>query len=238
MATSPRVNRLYRLFGTSIGRKLVMAATGIALLGFLVAHMLGNLTLYQGPDAINAYAAYLQSHVLIWAARLGLLVIFVVHVVTGIALARENRAARPVAYGRKEPVASTFASRYIVVTGLFVLAFVVFHLAHFTFGWLQPEHYGAIDDRGRHDVYRMVVGAFRSPLFAGVYIAAMGLLGFHLHHAVQSAIQTLGVNHQSYNALLAIVSRGVVALIVLGNWSFPILVLAGVVGASVPAGGN
>ncbi|MCG8589885.1 MAG: succinate dehydrogenase cytochrome b subunit [Proteobacteria bacterium] len=226
------MNRLIRLFGTSIGRKLVMAGTGLMLIGFVLVHMLGNMAMFQGADALNGYAAWLQGHPLIWAARAGLLGVFLVHSVTAVSLALENRRARPVAYGRKELVAATLASRYIVLSGVLVLGFVIFHLGHFTFGWFQPEHFQARDAQGRHDVFHMVVAGFQSPLFSGVYVVSMLLVGFHLHHGVKSLVQTLGINHDSYNALLSLAGKGLVGLIVIGNCSFPVLVLMGVIGAS------
>ena len=229
------MNRLLGLFGTSIGRKLVTAVTGLALIGFLIGHMLGNMTMFQGADNLNAYASWLQGHPLIWLARFGLLAVFGIHLVTAISLALENRRARPVGYGRKELVAATLSSRYIVVSGLLLLTFVVFHLGHFTLGFFQPEHFHVTDAHGRHDVFRMVVSGFQNPFFSSIYIAAMLLLGFHLHHGVKSLAQTLGLNHDSYSTLLSLAGNGLVALIVLGNCSFPILVLLGVINAP---GGN
>ncbi|NNL66661.1 MAG: succinate dehydrogenase cytochrome b subunit [Myxococcales bacterium] len=229
------MNRLIRLFGTTIGRKLVMAGTGLAMLGFVLVHMLGNLTLYQGADTLNGYAFWLKSNPLLWVARAGLLAVFAVHVVTAISLAIENRRARPAAYGRKERVAATLASTYIVLSGLLLFAFIVFHLGHFTFGLVQPEYFDGVDGEGRHDVFGMVVGAFQNPWIAGVYVVSTLILGFHLHHGVKSLVQTVGINHDSYNGLLGVVGQLAVVVIVVGNCSFPLLVLAGVVGGS---GGN
>lgn len=229
------MNRLVRLFGTTIGRKLVMAGTGLALLGFVLVHMIGNLTIYQGSDTLNAYALWLKSNPLIWVARAGLLAVFGVHVVTAISLAVENRRARPTPYGRKERVAATLASTYIVASGLLLFAFIAFHLAHFTFGLVQPEHFHGVDGEGRHDVFAMVVGAFRNPLIAALYVVSTLILGFHLHHGVKSLVQTVGINHDSYNGLLGVAGQAAVLVIVVGNCSFPVLVLLGVIGGP---GGN
>ena len=223
------MHRLIRLFGTSIGRKLVVAVTGAMLLGFLFAHMLGNMALFQGPESLNAYAAWLQGHPLVWAARTGLLGIFGVHVVTTISLALESSAARPTAYTRKEAIAATLSSRYIVVTGLLTLFFVVFHLLHFTFGVVQPEHYRYVDESGRHDVFAMIVYGFQNVWVSTSYIVAMAVLGFHLNHGIASLFQTFGINHESYNTMIRVSARGLVAILVLGNVSIPILVLAGVI---------
>ncbi|MEM9174452.1 MAG: succinate dehydrogenase cytochrome b subunit [Myxococcota bacterium] len=221
---------MLRLLSSSIGKKLVMAVTGVALLGFLVAHMAGNLTLYLGQDSLNGYAATLKGNPLLWPARLGLLTVFGLHVATGISLARENRNARPIRYDRVEPQTATWASRYIVFTGLVVLFFVVFHLLHFTIGAVQSEVFHGVDAQGRHDVYGMVTGAFSNPIVSGVYVLAMAVLGFHLYHAVQSAVQTLGFAHKSYKQTLEFGAKAIVALIVIGNCSFPVFVLAGLVG--------
>lgn len=224
------MRRLIRLLGTTIGRKLVVAGTGLALLGFVVVHMLGNMTVFQGADALNGYANWLHQHPLLWVARLGLLGVFGIHVVTAISLALENRGARPVGYARKASISATLSSRYIVFSGLLVLAFLVFHLGHFTFGWFGMEG-PSVDAKGRADVYAMVTGAFSSTPFTAVYVAAMLLLGFHLHHGVKSVVQTLGINHESYNTLFRVAGRALVATIVAGNCSLPILIWLGVLGA-------
>lgn len=221
------MNRLLRLFGTSIGRKLVMAITGLLLIGFLISHMLGNMTVFQGAEAMNYYAAWLQGHPFLWVARIGLLTIFGIHVVTAISLALENNAARPVGYRKKNAIAATLSSRYILVSGLLVLSFVVYHLAHFTFGVVQPDLYHFVDDESRHDVYRMVVLGFQNPWITGSYVVAMLLLGFHLHHGAKSLVQTIGINHESYNTLVKIGSSTLVVLLVLGNCSIPLMILAG-----------
>ncbi|MDJ0785660.1 MAG: succinate dehydrogenase cytochrome b subunit [Myxococcota bacterium] len=223
------MNRLIRLFGTSIGRKLVMAVTGVLLIGFLISHMLGNMTVFQGQESMNYYAAWLKKHPFLWVARAGLLTIFGLHVVTAISLAIENNAARPEGYRKKSAVAATLSSRYIVVSGLLVLAFLIYHLAHFTFGWVQPDLYHFVDEKARHDVYRMVVLGFQNPIVTGSYVAAMLLLGFHLHHGARSLVQTIGLNHESYNTLIRIGSNTLVAALVIGNCSIPLMILAGFV---------
>ena len=223
------MNRLLRLFSTSIGRKLVVAASGIALIGFVVVHMLGNLAIFQGPDALNSYSAWLQGHPFLWVARAGLAGVFGVHIYLALKLALANRAARPVGYQRSQSVAARASSRRIVMTGLLVLAFLVYHLLHFTLGAVQPEHAHLIDAQQRHDVYSMVVYGFQSRAVAASYIVAMLVLGFHLHHGAASLVQSLGINHDSYDGLIRWASFALVALIVIGNCSIPILVLAGVI---------
>lgn len=217
--------RLFHLFATSVGRKVVVALTGIALLLFLVAHLLGNLMVFQGADALNAYAHWLKSNPLLWVARAGLLAIFASHVVLAIHLARENRAARPDRYLR--PIATTGVSRAslsMLVTGLTILAFVVYHLLHFTIGVVDPDGFRLRDAQGRHDVFRMVLHGFASPWITGSYVLAIGLLGVHLWHGAASLLRTLGVAHRSWQPVAIFGARALVAGLVLGNLAIPILV--------------
>lgn len=223
------MNRLIRLFSTSIGRKLIMAVTGLMLLGFLLAHMLGNMSLFQGADALNSYAAWMQGHPLLWGMRAGLAIVFGIHIYVAITLALENSRARPTGYAVRS-FQTSGASRYMVFTGLLVIVFVIYHLLHFTVGVIAPDAYGGHDAAGRHDVYAMVVQSFQNPWLAGSYVVAMLLIGTHLTHASRSLFQTLGVNHESYNGTIRLTGQILVALFILGNCSMPILVLAGVIG--------
>ena len=223
------MNRLVRLFSTSIGRKLVMAVTGLILFVWLLGHMLGNMSLYQGADGLNSYAAWLQGHPSLWVMRVGMLMVLGVHVYVAIVLAMENRAARSTAYEART-FQTSLASRYMVVTGSLIVIFLVYHIGHFTLGIVAPEFHGGIDAAGHHDVYAMVVQSFQNPLLAGSYIAAMLLIGTHLLHASRSMFQTVGVNHESYNGSIRLFSQIAVVLFVIGNCSMPILVLAGVIG--------
>ena len=221
------MNRLVRLFGASIGRKLVVAATGFALIAFLIGHLFGNLKILQGRDALNSYADFLQEHPLVWLFRAGLLTVFVVHIYATLSLARENRAARPVRYHRYSPQAATFASRYMVLSGLVILAFVVFHLAHFTFGVVDPANTRLREAQGRLDVYSSVVRSFQNPWIAWSYVGAMLLLGLHLVHGIASAFQTMGAHHESYKTLIWTFSLALLAALVIGNSAIPLLVLSG-----------
>lgn len=225
------MNRLVRLFGSSIGRKIITAATGVLLIAFLLGHMYGNMKVFQGPEALNAYAAKLQGHPLLWVFRVGLLTLFGTHIYLTLTLARDNRAARPVGYEEYRPRSSSFFSRYMVLTGLVVLLFLVYHLLHFTFGVIDADHARLFDAQQNLDVYTSVVQTFQNPWIAGSYVVSMVLLGFHLWHGTTSAFQTLGVRHESYETLIRILSAAIVAALVLGNSSIPILIYAGRVGA-------
>lgn len=227
------MNWLVRFLGSSVGRKAIVALTGLALLGFVIAHLLGNLQLFLGPEALNAYAAKLQDlGALLWVARGGLLFVFVVHVAMTLKLAAENKAARPVAYAHPVgKVAADPATRLMLLTGLTVLLFVAYHLAHFTLGVVHPEHHEVpLDALGQHNIYAMVVAGFSNPLVSGLYAAAMVALGLHLHHGIASVFQTLGLTNSSYAPLLQKLGRALAWTLCLGNASMPIAVLTGLVG--------
>ena len=228
------MNHLVRLFSTSIGRKLVVAVTGIILILFLIAHLLGNLTLIKGQDAMNAYAAWLQGHPFLWIGRIGLIVVFGAHIYTALRLAVENRTARTIRYCCYKPIQLGIASRYIVLTGLLMLAFLIYHLLHFTLGVVDSSHAHLVDAQGRHDVYSMVVHSFRNPWITVSYIVSMLLLGLHLMHGARSLFQSLGMNHESYDLVIRNGSTLVVFLLILGNISIPVIIRLGVV--QLPSG--
>ena len=223
------MNRLVRLFRTSIGRKLVVAVTGVMLILFLIGHLLGNMTLIKGQDAMNAYAAWLQGHPFLWIARAALLLIFGAHIYAALWLAIENRAARPIRFCRSEPIQAGVPSRYIVLTGLLVLAFLIYHLLHFTFGVVDAQHAHLVDSQGRPDVYSMVVYGFQNRWIAFSYIVSMVLLGLHLIHGALSVFQSLGINHETYDAVIRVGSTTLVVLLILGNISIPVIVLMGLI---------
>lgn len=221
---------LSNIVRSSIGLKFVMAVTGILLYGFLIGHLLGNLLIYWGADAINGYAAGLKSlpYDAIWLARGGLLFIFVAHLAAALTLSKQNKSARPVSYAKSATLQASTASKTMLYSGLSILAFVLYHLAHFTFRIVQPTEVGS-DAEGRFDVYQMVVDGFSQPIVSGIYIIAMVILGFHLNHGLASVFQTLGFGKKgkycSYQKFSFIASWAVV----LGNISIPVSVLLGLV---------
>jgi succinate dehydrogenase / fumarate reductase cytochrome b subunit len=220
---------------SSLGSKFLMALTGLGLTLFVFAHMLGNFQVFSGPDALNSYAAALKHMPgLLWTARAGLLVIFVLHVVYGIKLWAANRAARPVMYHFKKFREASLASRTMIWTGIVILAFVIFHLAEFTFLWVNPGYADLHDAQGRHDVYRMTVYAFRNPVISLMYVVAMALLAFHLSHGFQSLFQSLGLNHPRWFPILRGASVVVALVVFLGNSSMPLAILSRLVGGDVP----
>ncbi|MFM1892789.1 MAG: Succinate dehydrogenase/fumarate reductase, cytochrome b558 subunit [Pseudomonadota bacterium] len=224
--------RLIHLFRSSIGSKLLVAASGVLLLTFLLGHAAGNLLILKGPGALNAYADWLQGHPLLWGFRLGMLALFTLHVLTAVRLARENRAARPVRYRRIARLGARLPGRLMVLSGALVLAFVVFHLLHLTLGAVGPEVDAMVDGAGRVDVYARVVASFREPWLVGLYVGAMLLLGLHLVHAIEGLFQTFGFNHESYQGLIRFLAPALSLLIVAGFAAIPLLVLGGVIGAA------
>ena len=209
--------------GSSIGKKVVMAVTGFALFGFVVAHMLGNLLVYLGPAALNGYAESLRHYpALLWAARIGLLVAAALHVWAAYSLTMMNRAARPEGYREKEHRESTYASRTMRWSGVLLLLFVVYHLMHMTWGNAHPDFVAG-------DVYHNFIVGFRSVLVTAFYVVVMLALGLHMYHGVWSSLQTLGLSHPRYNPLRHVFATFVTVVVVAGNISFPVAVLAGVI---------
>ncbi|MEO1481209.1 MAG: succinate dehydrogenase cytochrome b subunit [Myxococcota bacterium] len=220
---------------SSVGAKIIMAISGLMMFGFLIGHIAGNLQIFIGQDAINGYAHFLKSNPeIVWPARIGLLGAVLVHIWSGLRLAALNKAARPAGYKRKTSQRSTVFSRTMTWSGLVVLAFIAYHLAHFTFGVTNPAHYHLTDELGRHDVYSMFVLGFQQPVISGFYILAMVLLGFHLAHGTKSMFQSLGLNHPKYDMLFQVAVPGLALLVVVGNIIMPLAVLGGFL--SLPEG--
>ncbi|MCW5970139.1 MAG: succinate dehydrogenase cytochrome b subunit [Blastocatellales bacterium] len=219
------------LFRSSLGRKYVMGVTGLLLFGFVIVHMAGNLQVFLGPGPINAYAEALKSNpLLLWGARAGLLFIAALHISSALGLASENRRARPVKYeSGAPPIASSYAARTIVVSGIVLLAFIAFHLAHFTIGVVDPEYLEMRDFQGRHDVYRMVIAGFSNPAVSLFYILSMGLLCLHLSHGVSSSFQSLGLRNHKTIEFFKKAAWMVAVLVFLGNCSIPAAILTGII---------
>lgn len=219
---------IVRLMKSSLGAKYVMAITGLGLFLFLIGHVAGNLLLYVGQSAMNEYAAGLRKlpYGLLWVARLGLLVAFGLHIYTAYYLTLKNRAARPVPYQNKAYMKASTASRSMALTGTAVFLFLLYHLAHYTFRIVNNTG-EQIDPAGLPDVYAMVVQGFQQPLISIIYIAAMLVLGFHLHHGVSSAFQSLGLNHNKYNPMFRKGFPAISWVVVLAGASIPLAVLSG-----------
>jgi succinate dehydrogenase / fumarate reductase cytochrome b subunit len=190
------VQPLVNILTSSIGRKVLMALTGLLLSAFLVVHLAGNLLIFVGAAAFNEYSENMLANPLIYAAELGLLLLFVAHFVSGILVYRQNRAARPVAYEKKERAGYTshksVASSTMIVSGLFLFVFVPFHLYTFKFG----SYYLTTGEHQIRDLYRLVIEVFSNPAYVVFYVVAMAIVGFHLWHGVSSAFQSSGIYYR------------------------------------------
>jgi succinate dehydrogenase / fumarate reductase, cytochrome b subunit len=190
------MTRLVRLLTSSIGRKMLMGATGLLLLAFLVVHVSGNLLLFAGPRTFNAYSHGLVTNPLVYVAEVGLLILFVAHFASGLLITRANQVARPVAYAMKRRAGGashkSLASTTMILTGLVVLAFVPLHLWTFKYG----PHYAAASDPAVRDLHRLVLEVFSRPLEVAWYVAAMVIIGFHLWHGFGSGLESLGLPYQ------------------------------------------
>ena len=221
-----------QIWQSTIVQKWVMAITGIMMIGFLVGHLSGNLLIFLGPEAMNQYAVDLREILhgaAVWGLRIAMLVALVLHVRAGIILSMRNKASKGQKNSKFVATKSTVASRTMAYTGILILVYVIYHLAHFTWGGVHSEYYSFTDAAGRHDVYRMVIESFQQPVISVTYIIAMIVSGLHLNHAIKSAFQTLGVNHPRYTPLINSIGPALGLLLVLGFISIPVAILTGVV---------
>lgn len=231
---------LIDLYATAVGKKYVMAITGVGLLGFVFFHMIGNLKMYMGQSDLNQYAHFLEKllypilpeKAMLWIFRAGLLAMAVLHLHAAYSLTVLNKQARPVKYqSERDYQVASFASRTMRYSGIIVLLFLVWHLLDLTFGAGAINSYvGTKDAEGLKDVYGSVVFSLQRVPVAGLYVLANIALGTHLFHGVWSLFQSLGWNNPRFNKWRRAVATSFATIIVVGNVSFPIAVLAGVVG--------
>lgn len=218
---------------SSIGKKTIVALTGIALVLFVTGHLIGNFTIYLGPDWLNSYAVHLQGlGPLLWVIRLGLLGVVGFHILFTMLLWKENQAARPKKYIASDPIQTTVFARTMRLSGLCVLAFIVFHLAHFTLCVVDPSFknlHTTLDGHQVHDVYKMVILGFSNVPVSLIYIVGLFLLTLHLSHGIGSLFQTLGITNRSTRPVIELATKAYAWLLFLGYISIPISVLTGIV---------
>ncbi|MBE7496902.1 MAG: succinate dehydrogenase cytochrome b subunit [Verrucomicrobiaceae bacterium] len=223
---SAAFDSLNRFYASSIGKKILVALTGLMLIGFVFGHMVGNLLIFAGPDAINDYGHLLQTALHgggVWIARAGLLAAVVIHVVATISLTKANKAARPDAYAQHKAQVSSKASQTMIWSGLTLLAFIVYHLLHFTvrvgndFG--SAAYVYKTDEHGHtvHNVYKMVIDGFSWAPASIFYLIAMALLCSHLSHGFSSLFQTLGISTDKSEPLFKKAGYAFAGLIFAGN---------------------
>jgi succinate dehydrogenase / fumarate reductase cytochrome b subunit len=217
------MGRLTAFWRSLVGKKVIMAATGVILFLFVVGHLLGNLQIFEGPERLNAYSAFLKrTGEILWAVRLVLLAALVLHVVASVQVSLASRRARPVAYAVKKSIETSYAARTMIWSGPLIFLYVVYHLAMFTFLVTGPGY-------SPTDVYRNEVLAFRVPAISAVYVVAILFLGLHLYHGVWSMLHTLGASNPRYRVLRRTVAPAVAIAITAGYVAIPIAVLAGLV---------
>jgi len=215
---------------STIGLKVAMAGSGVALVGFVLQHMVANLQVFAGRETFNAYAHFMQGlGGILWVARLGLLALLATHVGAAIMLSRRNSAARPQAYAviksrRTNPYAKT-----MLYSGIVVLAYLGYHLAHFTLGIAHPEYFNAVDELGRKDVYTNFVMSFQHPAVVGMYVVANLAIAAHLAHATTSMFRSVGLSVGSLKQPLRMVGPAVGVAVALGNLAMPLACYVGVI---------
>jgi succinate dehydrogenase / fumarate reductase, cytochrome b subunit len=217
------MGRALTFYGTSIGKKVVMAITGVILFGFVMGHMLGNLQVFIGAHQMNEYAAMLRANAaLLWGVRLVLLVAVIWHIVAAVQLTRMSQRSRPEGYHYKDVIQADYAARTMRWSGPIIAVFVIYHLLHFTTGSVHPQF-------DVHDVYRNVISGFRVWPVALFYMIAMVALAFHLWHGVWSMFQTLGLINPKSDKIIHRLAAIATLAIAIGFISIPMAVLAGLI---------
>lgn len=217
------MSRALTFYSTSIGKKVVMAITGLILFGFVIGHMLGNLQVFMGAKQMNAYAAMLKANAtLLWGVRIVLLVAVTLHIVAAVQLTRMSQRSRPEGYHYKDVIQADYAARTMRWSGPIIAVFVIYHLLHFTTGSVHPQF-------DVHDVYHNVISGFRVWPVSLFYIIAMVALAFHLWHGVWSLFQTLGLINPKSNKIIHRLAAIATLALVIGFISIPMAVLAGLI---------
>lgn len=211
---------------SQVGKKIVMAVTGLIGVGFVIGHMIGNLQVFEGPAKINSYAHFLHGTLgnALWVVRLVLIAAVVLHVTAAVQLTRQKQKARPpqLAYKKWEPQISTFASRSIRWGGAYLLVWLVFHILHFTVRAIFPDY-------SETDVYGNIVEGFSHPLVVAGYVVAMAFLALHLYHGAWSSVRTLGLSRPRPRPTSRSIATAVAVIVSLGFVAVPLAVLFGVV---------
>ncbi len=226
------LERTYGFYEVYIGKKAVMAATGVILVLYVVGHLAGNLQIFGGREVINRYAHFLHANPgLLWVARVVLLGAVGLHILSSYQLWIQKRRARPVGYYKKDDVPTAYAARTMLWTGPIIAAFVVFHVLHLTVGDVPGLPLKEVE--GGYDVYYNIVVGFRHWAVSTAYIVAIAMLMFHLYHGIWSMFQSVGASHPRYTPLLKRFSQGLSIVLAAGFVSIPVAVMLGVVGQGV-----
>jgi succinate dehydrogenase / fumarate reductase cytochrome b subunit len=216
-----------QLFTSTVGRKILVAISGQLMVLFVIAHLLGNSSIFI-PGGINAYAEHIHAlPPLVWAIRIVMLASLIIHLYFGIQITLENRAAKPISYAVGKQLKASFSSKNMIWTGLLLMAFIIFHLLHFTVR-VMPDvasRLSSLSAGTSFDVYSMVVGSFRHGAIAALYIAAMVVLFLHLNHGIQAFFQTMGWNSDRTLPAISKAGRTIAVIFLLGYSSIPVFIL-------------
>ena len=219
-----------KFFRSSIGSKIIMALSGLFLIVFIMIHLLGNLGMFAGRETFNDYAAFLHSKpVILWVLRIFLIFAALAHIFSSIRLNAKNRSANGLKYKKKAVVKATLQSRMMMFGGVTILCFLIYHLAHFTFGFVDPKYINLVNDQGEQDVYNMVIAGFQNIYIVLFYLLGQFFLGLHLSHGFFSAAQTLGVT-QGVPASIFKVGGCMVSATIIGLYvSIPLSISLGII---------
>lgn len=224
------MNAVAWFYRSTIGKKVVMAVTGLIMIGWLLAHLAGNLQVFMAPEWIDSYAEHIHNlGPLLWVMRIGLIGVIGLHIWSAIAVTRISQAARPVDYqGGRKAKAATVAGRLMRIGGVAILFFIVWHIMDLTLGWVHPDF--QVQEGGAAAAYHNLTTSLARPAIAVFYAVSVTFVGLHFIHGIQSAVQTLGGSHPKYNALRNSLSWGFGALIILGNIAIILGALTGFTG--------
>jgi len=223
------VKAIISFYQSSIGKKWIVALTGLVLVGFVTGHMIGNLQIFLGQEPLNKYAAFLQGlGELLWVIRGVMFACIGIHIVTTVLLSIQNSAASPQKYAVAKSQSATIGAKTMIISGSILVCFLVFHLLHFTTLSIHPEWRELYDEKGLHDVYSLVILGFQNPLATGFYLLGLFLLCMHLSHGIQSFIQTLGIRTRKIAEPLTMASPFLAGLIFLGYASIPVACFLGI----------
>ena len=204
-----------------------MALSGAMILLFIIGHALGNLLIFSGPNSLNTYAYWLQNSPMLWVFRLTMLAFLILHSLLAIRLYFQNRSARPVQYAVESDIQLTFSSKTMIFSGLIIFAFIAFHIAHLTLGWVSTTSLDIEVDNKMIDVYANVVRGFQQPSISIFYVVSVLIIGLHLHHSIKSLFQTLGFHHQNFHQFIDYLAPALIAVLTLAFMSIPLAALFG-----------
>ncbi len=228
------MQRLINFLLSPIGGKIVMALSGAMIILFLMGHVLGNLLIFSSQNSLNTYAYWLQNSPMLWVFRLTMLLLLMLHSLLAIRLFFQNKSARPVQYAVDSDLQLTLSAKTMIVSGLVIFVFIVFHIIHLTLGWLPSTSFEVPVGEKMIDVYSNVIRGFQQPGITLFYIFSLLVIGLHLHHAFKSLFQTLGFHHQNFHQALDLLAPVVIILLTLAFISIPVAVWFGFLSLPLP----